>query len=77
MGGIEILTDMFLINYKMGKNFYWTGKLIFYTQFIIGKGNHEKPGNYRGISHLSICDKIFSGILTGRLRDWLICHKAL
>jgi hypothetical protein len=42
-----------------------------------GKGNLEKPGNYRGISLLSVCGKIFSGIFAGRLRDWLINHTRL
>jgi hypothetical protein len=37
----------------------------------------EKPGNYRGNSFSAVCDKIFSGILAGRPRDWLICHKVL
>jgi hypothetical protein len=42
-----------------------------------GKGSPQELGNYRGISLLSLLGKIFSGILAGRLRDWLSNHKVL
>jgi hypothetical protein len=42
-----------------------------------GKGKREKPGNYRGIYLSSVCGRIFSGILAGRLGNWLIYHMAL
>jgi hypothetical protein len=61
----------------MENNFHWTGNLSYISLLRKGKGNQEKPGNYRGISLLSIFGKVFSGILAGRLRDWLIYHKAL
>jgi hypothetical protein len=35
-----------------------------------GKGRTDVPGNYGGISLLSVLGKIISGILDGRLRDW-------
>jgi hypothetical protein len=38
---------------------------------------HTGPGNYRGILLLLVCGKILSRILAGRLKDWLIYHKAL
>jgi hypothetical protein len=61
----------------MGENIHWIGKLLLYTQFISGKET-EKTMKHRGISLLTkISGKIFSGILAGRLRDWLIYHKAL
>jgi hypothetical protein len=37
----------------------------------------DDPRNYRGISVLSVLGKIFSGILAGRLRDWIVNHKVL
>jgi hypothetical protein len=42
-----------------------------------GKGSPQEPGNYKGISLLSVLGKIFSRILAGRLRDWLLNHEML
>jgi hypothetical protein len=39
--------------------------------------NRGEPGNYRGISLLSVLCRIYFGILAGRLRDWLIKNKIL
>jgi hypothetical protein len=65
-GGIEILTNMFN-KIKNGKEFPRDWKIAIIHPIYKGKGNRDKPGNYRGISFLSICGKIFSGILAGRL----------
>jgi hypothetical protein len=42
-----------------------------------GQGNREKPANCRGILLSLVSERMFSGILAGGLRDWLIYHKAL
>jgi hypothetical protein len=74
--GIGILTNMFN-KIKNGKQFPLEWKTAIMHPNYKGKGYREKPGNYRGISLLSVCGKIFSGMLAGRLRDWLINHKML
>jgi hypothetical protein len=38
---------------------------------------HTGLGNYRGILLLLVCGKILLQTLAGRLKDWLIYHKAL
>jgi hypothetical protein len=73
---IETLTNMFN-KINNGKEFLMDWKIAITHPIYKGKGNREKPGNYRGISLLSICGKIFSGILAGRRRDWLVYHKGL
>jgi hypothetical protein len=35
--GIQIVTNMFNIFKKMGKNFQWTGRLLLYTKLIKGR----------------------------------------
>jgi hypothetical protein len=42
-----------------------------------GKGCTDEPGNYRGISLVSVLGKIFYGIVAGRLIDWIVNHKVL
>jgi hypothetical protein len=76
--GIETLTNMFK-KIKNGKVFPLDWKIASIHPIYKGKGSRDNPGNYthRGISHPSICGKIFSGILAGRLRDWLINYKIL
>jgi hypothetical protein len=74
--GIGILTNMFN-KIKNGKQFPLEWKTPIIHPIYKGRGNREKPGNYRGISLLSVCGKIFSGTLARRLRDWLINHKRL
>jgi hypothetical protein len=69
--GIETLTNMFN-KIKNGKEFTLDRKIAIIYPIYKGKANREKPGNYKGISLFSVCGKIFSGILAGRLRDWLI-----
>jgi hypothetical protein len=73
-GGIEILTNMFNI-IKNGKEFPLDWKILIIYPIYWGKGSREKPETYWGISFLSICGKIFSGILADRLRDWLINYQ--
>jgi hypothetical protein len=62
---------------KNGKQFPLEWKTAIIHPIYKGKGNQEKPRNYRGISLLSVCGKIFSGIMARILRDWLIHHKRL
>jgi hypothetical protein len=64
--GTEMLTNMFN-KIKNGKEFPLDWKIAIIHPIYKGKGNREKPKNYSGISLLSICGKIFSGILAGRL----------
>jgi hypothetical protein len=45
---------------KNGKQFPLEWKMAIIHPIYKGKGNREKPGNYRGISLLSVCGKIFS-----------------
>jgi hypothetical protein len=66
--GIEILTNMFN-KIKNGKEFPLDSTIAIIHPIYKGKGNREKSGQYRGISLLRICGRIFSGILAGRLRD--------
>jgi hypothetical protein len=78
--GIKTLTNMFNKLKKKeegGEEFPMDWKTAVICQTHKGKGNREKPGNYNGISPLSVCGRIFSGILAGRLRDWIIYNKAL
>jgi hypothetical protein len=42
-----------------------------------GRGYIDEPGHNRGISLLSVFGKMFSGILTGKLRDWLMNREVL
>jgi hypothetical protein len=41
------------------------------------KGNSKELGNYRGILLLPALEKIYSGLLAHRLRDWLMYYKKL
>jgi hypothetical protein len=74
--GIGMLTNMFN-KIKNGKQFPFEWKMAIIHPIYKGRGNRGEPGNYRGISLLLVCGKIFSGILARRLRDWLINHKRL
>jgi hypothetical protein len=74
--GIGILTNTFN-KIKNGKQFPLAWKTAITHPIYKGKENRDKPGNYRGISLLSVCGKIFSGILARRVCDWLISHKRL
>jgi hypothetical protein len=74
--GLETLTNMFN-KINSGNEFPLDWKITIKYPYYMGKGKREKPGNYRRISLSSVCDRIYSGILAGRLRDWLIYHKAL
>jgi hypothetical protein len=74
--GIKILTNLF--NKVKNKNeFPSDWKVAIICPIYKGKGSPQEPGNYRGISLLSVLGKIFSGILAGRLRDWLSNHEVL
>jgi hypothetical protein len=37
---------------------------------LFKKGSHDDPGNYRGISLISVMCKVFSGVLLNRLNFW-------
>jgi hypothetical protein len=74
--GTGILTNMFN-KIKNRKQFPLEWKTAIIHPIYKGRGDRGKPGNYRRISLLSACSKIFSGILARKLRDWLINHKRL
>ena len=44
---------------------------IDYTSFAHKKGDIGIPNNYRGISHLNICSKLYSFVLNKRITDWI------
>jgi hypothetical protein len=73
-GGIEILVAMFN-KVKKGKGFPDDWKMAIICPIYKGKGILGEHGNYRRISLLSVLCKIYSGILAGRWRDWLINNK--
>jgi hypothetical protein len=62
---------------KRGKGFLDDWKIAVICPIYKGRGKRGEPGNYRGISLLSVLCKIYSGNLAGRLRDWLINYKIL
>jgi hypothetical protein len=73
---LEILVRLFN-KVKEGKDFptYW--KIAIVCPIFKGKGKIREPGNYRGIALLSALGKIYSGMLAGGLRDWLINNRIL
>jgi hypothetical protein len=74
--GIGILTDLFN-QIRNKKIFPSEWKTIIICPIYKGKGCIDEPGHYRGISLLSVLGKMFSGILAGRVRDWLVNHEVL
>jgi hypothetical protein len=62
---------------KKGKQFPDDWKIAIICPIYKGNGKQGEPGNYRRISILSVLVKIYSGILAGRLSDWLINNKTL
>jgi hypothetical protein len=60
--GVEILTNMFN-KIKNRRQFPVDWKTAIIYPIYKGRGGRGIPGNYRGISLLSACSKIFSGIL--------------
>ena len=46
----------------------WTEAII---QPLHKKGNTQDPNNYRGISLLNVCSKLYSYILNKRLVTWI------
>ena len=59
-----------LFNYIFSTGFYprsWSEAII---QLIHKKGPTGVPDNYRGISLLNICSKLYSYILNKRLSEW-------
>jgi hypothetical protein len=72
--GNRILTDLFN-QIKNKKIFPSEWKTTIICLIYKGKGCIDEPGNYRGISLLSVLGKMFTGILAGRLRDWLVNHE--
>jgi hypothetical protein len=75
--GTGILTDLFnqIKNKKIVFPSEWKTTII--CLICKGKGCTDEPGYYRGMSLLSVLGKIFSGILAGRVRDWLVNHEVL
>jgi hypothetical protein len=62
---------------KEGKDFSTDWKIAIVCPIFKGKGKIQEPGNYRGIALLLALGKIYSGMLAGRLRDWLINNRIL
>jgi hypothetical protein len=60
-----------------GNYFPTDWKIAIICRVFKGKGKIRKPGNYRRITRLSALGKIYSGMLAGRLRDWLINNRIL
>jgi hypothetical protein len=75
-GGTEILVEMF-DKVKKGKRFPEDWKISIICQIYKGRCKRGEPGNYRGISLLSVLCKMYSSILAGRLRNWLVNNKIL
>jgi hypothetical protein len=74
--GPQILTNIFN-KVKNVKEFPLDWKIAIIHPICKGKGNRKEPDNYRGTSLFSVRGAVFSGILAGRLSDWLRNHKAL
>ena len=65
---IEILVNLFNAILSSGCfPLQWATGLIVP---IFKKGGREEPGNYRGISLISVMCKVFSGVLLNRLNFW-------
>jgi hypothetical protein len=62
---------------KEGKDFPIDWKIATVCPIFKAKGKMREPGNYRGIVLLSALGKIYSGMLAGRLRDWLVNNRIL
>jgi hypothetical protein len=75
-GGTEMLVEMFN-KFKKGKGFPDDWKISIICPIYKGRRKRGEPGNYSGITLLSVLCKIYSGILAGRLRDWLVNNKIL
>jgi hypothetical protein len=60
-----------------GNDFPTDWKIAIICRVFKGKGKIRKPVNYRRITRLSALGKIYSGMLAGRLRDWLINNRIL
>jgi hypothetical protein len=75
-GGLEILVRLFN-KVKEGKDFPTDWKIATVCPIFRGKDKIREPGNYRRIVLLLALGKIYSGMLTGRLRDWLINYRIL
>jgi hypothetical protein len=61
----------------MGKDFLMIGKLPSFVEFTKEGVNGDSLVTIRGISLVLVLCKIYSGILAGSLRDWLINNKTL
>jgi hypothetical protein len=73
---LEILVRLFN-KVKEGKDLptYW--KIAIVWPIFKGKVKIRELGNYRGIALLSALGKIYSGMLAGGLRDWLVNNRIL
>jgi hypothetical protein len=65
-GGIEALTNINKMKNEEEFSLDWKTAVIYPT--YKRKGNRQQPGEYTGISLLSACGKIFSGIPAGTKR---------
>jgi hypothetical protein len=62
-------------------NWLWTGEVMptAWSQVIVNlfkAGDTQQPGNYRGITLVSICRKMFTNILRKRLETTVALHEA-
>jgi hypothetical protein len=60
---------------KEGKDFLTDWKIAIVCPIYEDK--IREPGSYRGIALLSALGKIYSGMLSSRLRDWLINNRIM
>jgi hypothetical protein len=74
---ISVFIVPFLVKYfnaLFDKGYYpssWTESIILP---LFKKGDVNKPGNYRGISLLNVCSKVFGFIINKRLQCWVEEH---
>ena len=77
--GAEVIMPFLLkfFNLLFDKSIFPLDWSLSILQPLHKKGPVSDPDNYRGISLLNVCSKIYSGILNRRLNDWLEINDVL